>query len=83
MIGYLIVSFLYRLGLKVNVAKLCKRDEEMGSAVYLYYFCGCSYSSLAKILLIDRRKANVLVKAGTTWLDTMLMNTLYEEMQNA
>ena len=53
------------------VSKLRHRDTEMGDAVILYYFSGSNLSYVARELGMDRRKADVLVKSGTAWVDAI------------
>lgn len=54
------------------VARLNRRDGEMGQAVVLYYFGGGNVSRVARLLEIDRRRADVLVKSGTAWVDATI-----------
>ncbi len=55
------------------VARLNKRDEEMGRAVMLYYFGGCNMSRVARSMSINRKRASVLVNSGTAWVDAVLL----------
>ncbi len=54
------------------VARLCRRDNEMGSAVALYYLGGGNVSWVARIMQIHRKKADLLVKSGSAWVDAAL-----------
>lgn len=54
------------------VAKLSMRDVEMGNVLTLYYFSGSNLSLVARVLGIGRNRANVLVQAGTAWIDAKL-----------
>lgn len=54
------------------VTMLTNRDKEMGHAVILYYFSGNNLSKAARVLNIDRHRANVLVKSGTAWIDAIV-----------
>ncbi|CCN38216.1 putative Phage antitermination Q-like [Vibrio nigripulchritudo SFn27] len=56
------------------VARLNRRDEEMGQAVVLFYTGGSNVSQVARWLDIDRRRADVLVKSGTAWVDAAIDN---------
>lgn len=53
------------------VARMGRRDKEMHDAVTVYYCCGENLSTVARALKINRRRANVLVQAGTAWVDAV------------
>lgn len=60
------------------LAKLTIRDAEMAKAVVTYYFSNGNASHVARVLTYDagqkinRKRADVLVKAGTAWVDACL-----------
>ncbi|MDN2661829.1 antiterminator Q family protein [Psychromonas sp. 14N.309.X.WAT.B.A12] len=60
------------------VAKLKVRDREMAMAVIIYHFSERNASHVARILSarsnesINRKRVDVLVKAGTAWVDACL-----------
>ncbi|GLS27754.1 antiterminator Q family protein [Marinibactrum halimedae] len=54
------------------LSRLLARDSEMGEAVTKYYLYGGNLSRLARELKVDRRRAEVIVKAGTAWMDCAL-----------
>jgi len=54
------------------VARLMKRDAEMGNSVVMYYSCGQNVSSASRRLKMPRKRVDVLVKAGTAWIDGRL-----------
>lgn len=54
------------------VARLNRRDGEMGQALVLYYFGGGNVSRVARLLESDRKRVSVLVNAGTAWVDAAL-----------
>ena len=56
----------------IVVARLTKRDLEMGKVLTLYYYSGSNLSLVARVLGIGRNRANVLVQAGTAWIDAKL-----------
>ncbi|WP_435234504.1 antiterminator Q family protein [Psychromonas sp. PT13] len=60
------------------IAKLKIRDREMAKALVLFYFSDGNASHVARVLSaqseqkINRKRADVLVKAGTAWVDAVL-----------
>ncbi len=54
------------------VARLCRRDGEMGRAVVLYYFGGGNVSWVARTMQVHRKRADMLVQSGTAWIDGTL-----------
>ncbi len=60
------------------IAKLKIRDREMAKALVVFYFSGGNASHVARVLSADagekinRKRADVLVKAGTAWVDAVL-----------
>ncbi|PKF60632.1 hypothetical protein CW745_13965 [Psychromonas sp. psych-6C06] len=60
------------------LAKLNVRDAEMAKAVVTYHFSNGNASHVARVLSYDakkkinRKRADVLVKAGTAWVDACL-----------
>lgn len=54
------------------VARLVKRDPEMGKAVVLYYEPSGNASRVASALKVKWHRANVLVQCGTAWVDATL-----------
>ena len=56
----------------IVVARLTKSDLEMGKVLTLYYYSGSNLSLVARVLGIGRNRVNVLVQAGTAWIDAKL-----------
>lgn len=54
------------------VARLGKRDKEMGDCVWLHYAEKRTYHGIAKRLGIGKSKAAELVRAGVAWVDGAL-----------
>jgi len=54
------------------VARLVQRDSETGKAIILYYCSSGNISDVARRLGQPRRKIDILIKAGTSWLDGAL-----------
>ena len=60
------------------IAKLKMRDREMAKALVVFYFSDGNASHVARVLSADagqninRKRADVLVKAGTAWVDACL-----------
>ncbi len=60
------------------IAQLTIRDREMAKALVTYYFSDGNASHVARVLSYDaqqkinRKRADVLVKAGTAWVDACL-----------
>lgn len=51
------------------IARLRKRDAEMGRATALFYWLGGNMSLTARVLGIHRKRVDVLIAAGTAWID--------------
>lgn len=60
------------------IAKLKIRDREMAKALVVFYFSDGNASHVARVLSaqseqkINRKRVDVLVKAGTAWVDAVL-----------
>lgn len=54
------------------VAKLIRRDREMGIALKFYYFKRFKYRDIAVKLKIGKDKAQRLVMSGVAWVDGAL-----------
>lgn len=54
------------------VSRLVERDPETGKVIIVYYFTGGNTSAVARQLRKPRWRVDVLVKAGTAWLDGAL-----------
>lgn len=60
------------------IAKLKVRDREMAMATMVYYFSAGNASHVARVLSarshekVNRKRVDVLVKAGTAWVDACL-----------
>lgn len=54
------------------VARLEKRDPEIGSCIWLHFAEKRTYHGIAKRLGIGKSKAAELVKAGVAWVDGAL-----------
>lgn len=60
------------------IAKLTKRDREMGMALVIFYNSGGNASHVARVLSahsfekIDRKRATMLVQSATAWIDACL-----------
>lgn len=55
-----------------KLAQLKQRDDEMGRATILFYWFNGNISAVARALKLERRRAGVLVTAGTAWIDGCL-----------
>ena len=66
------------------IAVLKIRDREMVKALVIFYFSDGNASHVARILSaqseqkINRKRADVLVKAGTAWVDAVLFMSITE-----
>lgn len=67
-----VISDVVAMRVDGAVARLNRRDGDMGQAVVLYYFRGGNVSWVARMMGIHRKKADILVKSGTAWLDAAL-----------
>lgn len=60
------------------ISKLKVRDREMAMATMVYYFSAGNASHVARVLSgrsnekVNRKRVDVLVKAGTAWIDACL-----------
>ena len=60
------------------IAQLTIRDGEMAQATMLFYYSDGNASHVARVLskgkkrTINRKRVDVLVKAGTAWVDAIL-----------
>ncbi|MCY1455497.1 hypothetical protein D9M71_726350 [compost metagenome] len=54
------------------VARLKLRNEEMGTALIIYYSWGISYAALGKQMGISKTRAESLVKSAEVWVDGVL-----------
>lgn len=60
------------------IAKLKTRDREMAKALVVFHFSNGNASLVARVLSagsvqkINRKRVDVLVKAGTVWVDACL-----------
>ncbi|WP_170929340.1 antiterminator Q family protein [Pseudomonas sp. B8(2017)] len=59
------------LALKIDraVAKLCKRDQQMGDIVWLYYGMKWPMMRVAKYYGVSEGKARELARAAVAWVD--------------
>jgi hypothetical protein len=58
------------------VGRLLSRDAEMGNVTVAYYATGCNVSALVRYYRIPRKRVDVLVRAGTAWVDATRMARL-------
>jgi hypothetical protein len=56
------------------LADLQKRDPEMGRITIEYYVNGGNVLRIARQERIDRRRVDLLVKSGTSWVDGRLFS---------
>lgn len=54
------------------IARLCRRNENMGQALVAYHFCNRNISRASRVLGYDRRVMTNLVSSGTAWIDGAL-----------
>jgi len=54
------------------VARLIKRDEEMGQVLKLYYFNNNNASLVARKMKLNRKRVNILIRCGEAWVDSKL-----------
>jgi len=64
------------LEVDLAVARLIKRDEEIGSVLKTFYFNDCNMSLTARVMKISRQRAIVLIKCGEHWIDAKLEDTI-------
>jgi len=62
------------------VAKLLKRDYQMGTTVKLYYQYDFDYRKIAKRLDLGKDKVRQLVLAGEAWIDAA---TIFHQSNNS
>lgn len=66
------------------IAKLTIRDREMAKALVVFYFSDGNASHVARVLSaqseqkVNRKRVDVLVKAGTAWVDAVLFMGIIE-----
>ena len=58
------------------LARLIHRDPQMGRVTWEYYASGCNVSALVRHYRIPRARVDVLVRAGTAWVDATRMARL-------
>ncbi|WP_150571815.1 antiterminator Q family protein [Pseudomonas fluorescens] len=54
------------------LAKLCRRDRDMGDMVWLYYGAKWPASRVGRHYNVSEMKARELIKAGVAWIDCVL-----------
>lgn len=54
------------------VARLCKRDQQMGDMLWLYYGAKWAAVRVGRQYGISEGKARELIKAGVAWVDCVL-----------
>ncbi|MEW9678845.1 antitermination protein Q [Pseudomonas sp. TE50-2] len=54
------------------LARLCKRDQQMGDIIWLYYGAKWPMARVGKHYGISEGKARELARAGTAWIDCYL-----------
>lgn len=59
------------------LAHLGQRDKEAAQATALYFSCNNNLSQVARILGVTRSRADVLVNAGTAWVDACIFNRMF------
>ncbi|MCC5855137.1 MAG: hypothetical protein JJU10_05550 [Idiomarina sp.] len=59
------------------ISKLRTRDEEMSKATALFYWLEGNTAATARVLKIHRTRVDVLVAAGTAWVDAILVDKIY------
>lgn len=56
------------------VARLCKRDQQMGDMIWLYYGAKWPAVRVGRHYQVSEMKARELIKAGVAWIDCVLEN---------
>lgn len=59
------------------LAALGQRDKEAATATALYYSSSSNLSQVARMLGVNRNRADVLVSTGTAWIDACIFNQLH------
>ncbi|MNR28865.1 hypothetical protein D3C85_1462130 [compost metagenome] len=54
------------------LARLCKRDQQMGDIVWLYFGAKWSAVRVGRYHHVSEGKARELMKAGVAWIDCVL-----------
>lgn len=54
------------------LARLCKRDQQLGDIIWLYYGAKWPMARVGKHYGISEGKARELARAGTAWIDCYL-----------
>ena len=54
------------------VARLCKRDQQMGDMIWLYYGAKWAAVRVGRQYDMSEGKARELIKAGVAWVDCVL-----------
>ena len=54
------------------LARLCKRDQQMGDMVWLYYGSKWPAVRVGRHFKVSEMKARELIKAGVAWIDCVL-----------
>ncbi|WP_434701527.1 antiterminator Q family protein [Pseudomonas sp. D1-36] len=57
------------------VARLCKRDQQMGDMIWLYYGAKWAAVRVGRQYGMSEGKARELIKAGVAWVDCVLERT--------
>lgn len=55
------------------VARLMRRDPQMGNVTVDYFMTGCNVSAIARRHKISRAQVDVLVRSGIAWVDATRM----------
>lgn len=54
------------------LARLCKRDQQMGDMIWLYYGAKWPAVRVGRHYQVSEMKARELIKAGVAWIDCVL-----------
>lgn len=54
------------------LAKLCKREQQMGDMIWLYYGAKWPAVRVGRYYQVSEMKARELIKAGVAWIDCVL-----------
>ncbi|HCP54579.1 MAG: antitermination protein Q [Pseudomonadaceae bacterium] len=54
------------------IARLCKRDPQMGDCVWMYFGAKMSAVAVGRKIGVGEAKARELIKAGVAWIDSAL-----------
>lgn len=58
------------------VARLCKRDQQMGDILWLYYGAKWPMVRVGKYFGLSEGKARELVRAASAWVDCVLTSSM-------